>query len=95
VWCRVDAAELAYEEALAIYRKLNESEPSHSCSEVVATLGSLVGLERLTNQGKIAIAHIFEAERLLDPLWRTNPIKHGDEMARILVMRAQACADHG
>jgi tetratricopeptide (TPR) repeat protein len=88
---RTGLAEEAFGEALEISRSLSAADPEARLPEVVATLGSLASLYLSTKRTKMATAQAAEAERLLDPLWRANPALYGDQMARVLAIRAQIC----
>ena len=81
-------AEQAYAEALATYRKLAEANPDAYLPNVAMTLNNLA--IPCFSGGRIQEAerHAFEAGEILDPLWRVNPELHGNQMAKILWMRA-------
>jgi hypothetical protein len=59
------------------------------------TLNNLANHYRTTQGMKEAEERCLEGERLLEPLWHTNPEVHGDLMARILYVRAQLCGPLG
>jgi len=88
---RVDRAEEAFGEALEIRRRLSATDPEMRLPEVAETMVSLAALYLSTNRIKMAMAQVSEAERLLDPQWRANPIPNGDQMARVLAAHAQIC----
>jgi hypothetical protein len=86
---RADQAEEAFAEALEIRHGLSAADPGTRLPEVVETLVSLASLYLCTKRTKMATARASEAERLLDPHWRADPTPNGDQMARVLAMRAQ------
>jgi tetratricopeptide (TPR) repeat protein len=88
---RVDQAEEAFGEALEIRRRLSATDPETRLPEVVETLVGLAGLYLSANRMRMAMAQASEAERLLDPHWRANPVPNGDQMARVLATHAQIC----
>jgi len=88
---RTDRAEEAFGEALEIRRGLSATDPDTRLPEVVETLVSLAALYLSTRRSKMAMAQVAEAERILDPLWRANPVLNGDQMARVLAVRAEIC----
>ncbi|MGA3134357.1 MAG: tetratricopeptide repeat protein [Terracidiphilus sp.] len=85
---RTLAAERAYNEALAVYRDLAEVDPDVYLPYVALTLNNLANLDNSTGRTQEAETHAAEAERILESLWQANHELHGDNMARILGMRA-------
>jgi tetratricopeptide (TPR) repeat protein len=85
---RMDKAEEAYAEALSIRRTLAGINPDAFLPDVVVTLFNLAALYNNTKRFKEAENAGQEAETILEPLWRENPLVHGDQMAMILRGRA-------
>ncbi len=92
---RMKEAEEAYREALSIRRKLARANPGAYLPDVAMTLNNLANLYRTTQRMQQAEEACHEAEALLEPLWSANPEVHGDQMARILLMRALLCEETG
>jgi tetratricopeptide (TPR) repeat protein len=88
---RMKQAEEAYREALSIRRELAQANPEAYLPDVAMTLNNLALLYSATQRMKEAEEACREAEGLLEPLWRVNPEVHGDQMGRILLMRALVC----
>jgi len=77
-------------EALSLRRELAKVNPEAYLPDVAMTLNNLAILYRDTQRMKAAEECCCEAERLLEPLWRTNPSVHGDQMGRILCTHSYA-----
>ena len=92
---RMKEAEEACREALSACRELARANPKSYLHYVAGTLNTLAFLYRETQRTKEAGEACREAERLLRPLWSANPEVHGDQMARILWMRALLCEASG
>jgi tetratricopeptide (TPR) repeat protein len=92
---RMKEAEAAYQEALSTYRELAQANPEAYLPDVAGTLNNLAVLYSDTQRMKEAEAACREAEGILEPLWFVNPELHGDQMARILLMRALLCESLG
>ena len=82
-------AEEAYNEALAVRRRLAEANPDAYLPDVATTLNGLTYLYLSNGQIDEAKASGSEAEQILDPLWQENPEVHGNRMARTLWTRAR------
>jgi hypothetical protein len=59
------------------------------------TLNNLAILYSATGRKKEAEEACREAESLLEPMWSANPGVHGDQLARILWLRALVCKEPG
>jgi tetratricopeptide (TPR) repeat protein len=81
-------AEQTYNEALDTYRNLAQANPDAYLPDVAMTLNNLANLSISTGQIQEAETQAAEAERILEPLWQANPELHGNQMARILFVRA-------
>jgi hypothetical protein len=86
---------LHYQEALSTYRELAQANSEAYLPHVAMTLNNLANLYSATYWMKEAEAACREAEGILEPLWFVNPELHGDQMARILLMRALLCESLG
>ena len=88
-------AEAAYQELSPFVASLRKPilEPTSPMSPM--TLNNLAVLYRATQRMKEAEAACRKAEGILEPLWFVNPELHGDQMARILLMRALLCESLG
>jgi tetratricopeptide (TPR) repeat protein len=85
---RLHNAERAYSEALAIRCKLAQANPDAFLPDVASTQNNLANLYFSTGRIQEATTHASEAERILEPLWQANLELHGNQMAKILLMRA-------
>jgi tetratricopeptide (TPR) repeat protein len=87
---RMQKAEQAISEALAIQRKFAETNSDAYLRDVAMTitLNNRAILYSDTQRMQEAGQASGEAERILDPLWRANPELYGDTMAKILWTRA-------
>ena len=88
---RLQKAEEAYGEVLAIHRKLAEANPDAYLPDVATTLNNLAHFDHSAGRTQEAETNASESERIIDPLWQANPELHGNRMARILFTRAEAC----
>lgn len=86
---RMKEAEQAYDEALAIYRKLAEANPDAYLPYVATTLNNLAFHLHSTGRFQEAETNASEAERILHPLWQAYPELHGNQMASTLDTRAR------
>lgn len=76
-------------EAISAYE---ETRRLHTdAADVAMTLNNLVVLYSATQRMEQAEQATGEATQILDPLWRANPTVHGNQMARILLLRAVIC----
>jgi tetratricopeptide (TPR) repeat protein len=91
----VRKAESAYQEGVSTYRELAQANPEAYLPDVATTLNNLANLYSATQRMKEAEAACREAEGIPEPLWFVNPELHGDQMGRILLMRALLCESLG
>jgi tetratricopeptide (TPR) repeat protein len=92
---RTQEAEHAYTEALTIRRRLAEANPDAYLPDVATTLNNLALLYRDIQRVQEAERAAIEAEQTLAPYWEANPTVHGDQMAKILLVRAALCESGG
>lgn len=81
---RYEEAETAYEEALALFRQLAESQAGHYQEAVAATLNNLSALYLEWNAGQKAIATLTASLGICRRLANENPQRHGPALARTL-----------
>jgi tetratricopeptide (TPR) repeat protein len=81
-------AEHSYGDALSAYRELAIAAPEIYLPSVAMTLNNLANLYLATRRAEKAAESSKEAEGILEPIWRKQPVLYGDQMARIYAIHA-------
>jgi tetratricopeptide (TPR) repeat protein len=85
----LEDAEKFLQEALTIRRRLAADGPEAHLPDVAITLSNLAHVYSLAQRTTDAETCCGEARAILEPLWQHNPELHGDQFAKINLLRAQ------